>query len=78
MQKIRIIVFLFVLTLASLANHPSSKNLILEISSGANAGWWIFNKGTTENNPGPDQTSLALFAPIQLNILYKICLHPFN
>lgn len=72
MQKIYILVSLILFTSVTVANPPEKYNLILEISSGVNAGWWIFNKGFLENQLGQDHTSLALFIPAQINILYKI------
>jgi hypothetical protein len=71
MQKLILFLFLLLFSSATIAGQQSDKNLILEFTSGANAGWWIFNKGMSDIDLGRDQTSLALFVPIQLNVLYR-------
>lgn len=54
----------------------ANQNLIIEIFSGVETGWWVYNKGSTEegiqNNLGWDRTRHRPFIPIELGIYYKI------
>jgi hypothetical protein len=57
------------------AGQDLSQRFSLEISTGAEAGWWIYDKGSDnaaiENNLGYDVTHLALILPFDAGLQYE-------
>ncbi|MDN5202646.1 hypothetical protein QQ008_14755 [Fulvivirgaceae bacterium BMA10] len=57
-------------------DHAINKKIALEISIGAEAGWWVYNKGTSDggvkNDLGWDRSHHSLKVPMGLNVLYRI------
>lgn len=66
----------FLLILISGAVCQTNQNLQIEILSGVETGWWVYDKGSTEestpNNLGWDRTRHRAFLPTEINAFYKI------
>jgi hypothetical protein len=67
--------FLLILICSAICQDQHD-SLIIEVMSGVESGWWVYNKGSTEegvqNNLGRDRTGYRLFLPTELNIFYKM------
>ena len=70
--------FIFFLFLSEVGiSQNSQPEFSLEIISGAEIGWWIYNKGSTEagvkNNLGWDKARVSPFIPIEINgiVIFK-------
>ena len=51
------------------------KRLLIELSAGAGAGWWNYNKGMAEDGSGHlgwDHTNQRAFTHVQGNLIFKI------
>lgn len=74
-MKSAIFLWLLLLPLCVFAQANKSR-IAVELSAGAEVGWWVYNKGTTDpsvsNNQGWDRTHLDLLSVYEANALYSL------
>lgn len=70
------IICLLLIFLSSAISQNKHNSLIIDVVSGVESGWWVYNKGSTEeggqNNLGRDRTRHRVFLPTEMSICYKI------
>ena len=70
------IIWLLLIFFSSAICQSNHNSLIIDVVSGVESGWWVYNKGSTEesvsNNLGWDRTHHRVFLPLEIGIYYQI------
>ncbi len=70
-------VFLFILFVGvargqcSECPDTSEKGLLIGVSTGIGAGWWIFRRGASNTGPAWDRSDFSFSIPISVELLYR-------